>query len=163
MTAHAKPARGGARPGAGRPPRSVPGVKSQVALDEPLAAWLAEPYAGDLPEALRSTAQAWEALCHAAYPRLRDALSDADLRACLDVANGLMLTAGFLGAHLALDLADHGDPAYRKTAARVARLHRADAAALELWCRAWWAAQEDADHLAVWRRVAGQDHPGPQR
>jgi hypothetical protein len=58
-----------------------------------------------------------------------------------------MLTAGFLGAHLALDLADHGDPAYRKTAARVARLHRADADALELWCRAWWAAQEDADRL----------------
>lgn len=151
---------GGARPGAGRPPRATPHADAHVRLDEATAARLAEPYAGDLPAALRGTAEAWDALCTAAQPRLRDALSDADLRACMDAANGLILTAGFLGQHLPQDLADHGDPAYRATAKKVARLHRADAAALELWCRAWWAA-DDADQLAVWRRVAGADHPGP--
>lgn len=139
---------GGARPGAGRPPRAAPAAKTQVTLDESTAAWLAEPYAGDLPGALRETAQAWEALCRAAYPRLRDALSDADLRACL-------------GQHMPQDLHDHGDPAYRATAKRVSRIHVADRAALELWCRAWWAAEDGPDQLAVWQRVAGADHPGP--
>jgi hypothetical protein len=149
----------------GRPRRDYEPADAHVRLDATLAAWLCEPYlhageAPDLPNALRETAQVWRALCLAAYPRIRAALSEADLRACLDVANGLILTAGFIGQHLAVDLHDHGDPAYAATSERVAALHPADRAALELWCRAWWGAPDDDVQDRVWKRVAGAGPPG---
>lgn len=147
---------GGRRPGAGRKPSPQgPGAKAWTTLPPELAAWLAEGHQGDTAAALRELAQLWRTQADGAYQRIRAALSDADLRACLDVANGLLLTAGFVGEHLPLDLQDHGDPAYLGTAQRVATLHPADAAHLELWCRAWWAAgQDEARVSAVWERIA---------
>jgi hypothetical protein len=139
-----KPARGGKRPGAGRKPSPTgPGTKAFTTLPPALASWLAEPYAGDVPQALRETAQLHCAQAHAAYPRIRAALTDADLHACLDAANGLLLTTGLLGQHLAADLQDHGDPAYAETAERVAGLDDLARVHLELWARAWWAADDD--------------------
>lgn len=151
-----KPTRGGKRPGAGRKPSPTgPGAKAWTTLPAPVATWLAEPYDGDLATALRETAALHYGQAHAAYPRIRAALTDADLHACLDVANGLMLTTGFLGQHLAADLEDHGDPAYAEAAARVAQLDELARVHLELWCRAWWAAGDDRQ-AEVWERVAGK-------
>jgi len=159
MATKKKPTRGGKRPGAGRKPSPAgPGAKAWTTLPAPVAAWLAEPYGGDTSTALRETAQLHHAQAHAAYRRIRAALTDADLHACLDVSNGLMLTTGFLGQHLPLDLQDHGDPAYAQTAERVAALDELARVHLELWCRAWWAAGEDSRD-AVWQRVAGAGTP----
>lgn len=142
---------GGARKGAGRPrTHRPPHADAHVRLDEPTAAQLAAAWGGDLPAALRGTAEAWVALEREALARLQGQFTAAELRACLDVANGLLLVEGFLGEHLAADLADHGDPAYAALAGRVATLHRFDRAVLELWCRRWWAAGTDEEQQRVW-------------
>lgn len=141
---------GGRRPGSGRKPSpSGPGIRTYVTLPRDMAAWLAAPYGGDLPRALREIAEAWRAQGVEALKRARENLTREDVHHCLDVANGLALTSGLLGQHLAEDLLDHGDATYAATGTKVALLDPEARAHLELLCRAWWAAAGDQERERV--------------
>lgn len=101
--------------------------------------------------------ESWWPVYRATLEEMRGRFSRGELGAMLDVSNGLILTPGIAGNHLAADVGDGCtlDGLDRKWGIQrsevLSKLHAstcAQRAALEIWARAFW--ESGQDDSEVW-------------
>jgi len=106
----------------------------------------------DLLRELGKTLPAQQALLLAALEEIRGQFTRGEVSCMLDVNNGVYLTAGLIGQHTAMNVADSPEMdekwgvETRSLARRIHALTATQRVAIELWTASMWSRHEENDH-----------------